>query len=285
LDAADPLTIRPLRPADRERVLEIVADVWDGHDYLPQVLDDWLADPAGNLQAGELDGVVVAVHRWRPIQRSIAYYEGMRVAKDHRRQGIGRAMLRAAIEEVRGLEGYEVLRLATGNPHARALFESEGFRHRLTVTHWQADRVEGGEPARMPPVADAARLHRMLSADPALAAYAGLDPLPDGPREVDVAYLEELLRGGHLREGAGGRAIALAGPYFGGRRLIASLVAGSGAALQDLLLALRYEADADGREGVGILAPRDHPAEKDFLAVGYDQPDRGWEFSILDLTL
>ncbi len=224
LDAADALTIRPLRPADRERVLEIVADVWDGHDYLPQVLDDWLADPAGNFQAGELDGVVVAVHRWRPIQRSIAYYEGMRVAKDHRRQG-------------------------------------------------------------MPPVADAARLHRMLSADPALAAYAGLDPLPDGPREVDVGYLEELLRGGRLREGAGGRALALAGPYFGGRRLIASLVAGSGAALQDLLLALRYEADADGREGVGILAPRDHPAEKDFLAVGYDQPDRGWEFSILDLTL
>src|SRR5205814_4261930 len=97
-----------------------------------------------------------------------------------------------------------------------------------------------------------------LSADPALAAYAGVDPLQDGPREVDVAYLEQLLRSGHVREGTGSRAIALAGPYFGGRPLTASLVAGSGGALQDLLLALRYEADADGREGVGILAPRDH---------------------------
>lgn len=285
MDATDPLTIRPLRPADRERVLEIVADVWEGHDYLPQVLDDWLADPAGNFQAGELEGVVVAVHRWRPIQRTVAYYEGLRVASAHRRRGVGRAMLRAAIAEVRGLDGYERLRLATGNPHARALFEAEGFRHRLTVTRWVADRVEGGEPARMPPVADAARLHRTLTADPALAAYGGLDPLPDGARDVDVAYLEEVLRGGHLREGGGGRAIALAGPYFGGRRLTASLVAGAGAALQDLLLALRYEADADGREGAGILAPRDHPAENDFRAVGYDQPDRGWEYSILDLTL
>ena len=49
-------------------------------------------------------------------------------------------------------------------------------------------------------------------------------------------------------------------------------------------MALRFEADADGLEGAAILAPRDHPARKDFEAVGYD-PDRDWEFSILDLKL
>jgi GNAT superfamily N-acetyltransferase len=283
LDAPEDLSIRPLRAADRERVLELVAGVWDGHDYIPRVFDDWLATPGGAFQAGELDGVVVAIHRWRPIQRSVAYYEGMRVAPEARRRGTGRAMLRSAIEEVRGL-GYEVLRLATGNPDARALFESEGFRHRLSVTGWRADRLEGGEPARMPPASDAERVLRALKADPALAAYDGLDALPSGPRDVDLDYVTQSLERGAVREGAGGRALLFAGPGFGGRRLHASLVAGSGAALQDLLMALRFEADADGLEGAGILAPRDHPAQKDFESVGYD-PDGDWEFSILDLAL
>ena len=283
MDAPEDLSIRPLRAADRERVLEMVAGVWEGHDYLPRVFDDWLATPGGAFEAGELDGVVVGVHRWRPIQRSVAYYEGMRVAPEARRRGIGRALLRAAIAEVRGL-GYDVLRLATGNPDARTLFESEGFRHRLSVTGWRADRLEGGEPARIPPAADAERLLRALQADPALAAYAGLDPLPSGPRDVDLEYVSQSLERGTVREGAGGRALVFAGPGFGGRRLQATLVAGSGAALRDLLMALRFEADADGLEGVGILAPRDHPAAKDFAAVGYD-PDGDWEFSILDLKL
>jgi GNAT superfamily N-acetyltransferase len=283
LDAPQDLSIRPLRAADRERVLEMVAGVWDGHDYIPRVFDDWLATPGGAFEAGELDGVVMAIQRWRPIQRSVAYYEGMRVAPEGRRQGIGRAMLRAAIEEVRGL-GYDVMRLATGNPSARALFESEGFRHRLSVAGWRADRLEGGEPARMPPASDAARVLRALEADPALAAYQRLDPLPSGPRDVDLDYVTQSLERGTVREGAGGRAVVFAGPGFGGQRLHATLVSGSGAALQDLLMALRFEADADGMEGAGILAPRDHPARKDFEAVGYD-PDGDWEFSILDLTL
>lgn len=263
---------------------ELVADIWDGHDYLPRVFDEWLASPGGAFEAGELDGVVVAVHRWKPIQRSVAYYEGMRVAHSLQRQGIGRAMLRAAIEQVRGL-GYEILRLATGNPDALALFESEGFRRRTSVGVLHAGRQEGGEPARIPPGSEADRLLRALEADPALALYDRLDPLPSGPRDVDGAYLAELLRQGRVREGAGARALALVGPGFGGRRLYATLVAGAGGALQDLLLALRFEADADGLEGVGLLVPPGHPAAKDFEAVGYSQPDRAFDFSVLDLTL
>jgi len=262
----------------------MVAGLWDGRDYLPSVFEEWLASPGGAFEAGELEGVVVAVHRWKPIQRSVAYYEGMRVAEEVRRRGVGRAMLRSAIEQVRGL-GYEVMRLATGNPDAVALFESAGFRKRATLAVWRAGRQEGGEPARIPPAAEGERLTRILEAEPALALYDRLDPLPGGPRDVDGAYLAELLQQGRVREGAGGRALVLVGPGFGARRLFGTLVAGSGAALQDLLLALRFESDADGLDGVGLLAPPGHPAEKDFQAVGYSQPDRAFEYSVLDLSL
>ena len=102
---------------------------------------------------------------------------------------------------------------------------------------------------------------------------------------MDGAYLFELLQQGRVREGAGGRALVLVGPGFGGRRLYGTLVAGAGGALQDLLLALRFEADADGLEGAGLLVPPEHPAEKDLQAVGYSQPDLAFEYSVLDLKL
>jgi hypothetical protein len=42
-----PVGLRPVRPGDRAAVEAIAAQVWDGEDYLPQVFDDWLADPEG----------------------------------------------------------------------------------------------------------------------------------------------------------------------------------------------------------------------------------------------
>src|SRR5207247_7706642 len=116
LEAAD-LILRPVRPADRERVLEISAGVWDGTDYLPELFDAWAADPGASFQAAEIDGVVVGVQRLRPIGRRLMFYEGLRVAQERRRQGLARAMLRRAIAEARSL-GFVEMRLYTGNPDA-----------------------------------------------------------------------------------------------------------------------------------------------------------------------
>lgn len=74
------LSLRPMRPADRERVMEICRDVWDGHDYIPRVFDEWLADAGAAFQAGEVDGVVVGLQRLRPYAPGLIWYEGLRVA-------------------------------------------------------------------------------------------------------------------------------------------------------------------------------------------------------------
>ena len=52
-----------MRPADRERVVELTADVWEGHDYLPEVFEAWVADPSADFMAAEEDGVVVGLQR------------------------------------------------------------------------------------------------------------------------------------------------------------------------------------------------------------------------------
>ncbi|TMD51749.1 MAG: GNAT family N-acetyltransferase [Chloroflexi bacterium] len=81
----------------------MVAEVWEGHDYIPRVFDDWVSDPGAWFQAAEVDGELVGIQRLRPIARTVVWYEGLRVAPQKRRQGLARAMLNAAAGQARGL--------------------------------------------------------------------------------------------------------------------------------------------------------------------------------------
>ncbi|HXM55302.1 MAG TPA: GNAT family N-acetyltransferase [Candidatus Dormibacteraeota bacterium] len=247
--------------------MEISRDVWDGNDYLPEVFDAWTADPGATFQAAEVDGIVIGVQRLRPIARGVMFYEGLRVAESHRRQGVARTMLQAAIGEARSL-GFERMRLYTENSDAGRLFTVEGFKLVADCVTWTALRVEGGDPPRLGSPSEAAGLAERLRQDPALAAYGGVNPDWNGTLDVDAALLEHLAEQGQVRVGAGGRGVALirAG---GRRRLPVTFMGGSGAALQDLLMALRFEADWMDMAAVRVLAPVNHPAAADLGEVGY----------------
>lgn len=260
----------------------MVAGVWDGHDYIPRVFDAWVADPGAWFQAAEVEGEVVGVQRLRPIAPRLLWYEGLRVDPGHRRRGLARAMLVAAAAQGRGL-GFEEMRLATGNPDAVSLFTSAGFRLLVAPRLWRATRVEGDEPARMPSPSDGAKLARLVGEDPALALYGGVIADGEWALDLDAELLGRLAGEGRLRMAGSGRALAAVRPGWGGDRLWASFVSGSGGALRELLQALRYEADSDGLEGVSLWAPDGHPGEEDFTASGYDseaEPFRMHYFSL-----
>jgi GNAT superfamily N-acetyltransferase len=266
--ASAELTLRPMRAADRERVVEISRDIWEGHDYLPRVFDEWLADGGASFQAAELDGVVVGVQRLRPIAPNIVWYEGLRVASMHRRQGLARTMLASAIADARE-QRFREMRLGTGNPDAVPLFESMGFRRLVDVRWWRGLRMEGGEPARMPDPDEARKLWPPIEKTPGIELYHGVPADFNGARDMDGDELERLARIGMLRVGPGGRALAvLREPW--GNNLAVAFIAGRGGALRELLMALRFEADADGLGHVSVSLPRDHPAADDMTASGYD---------------
>ena len=265
---ASDLILRPVRPADRERIVEITRDVWEGHDYIPRVFDDWVEEASAAFQAVEVDGVVVGVQRMRPYAHGLVWYEGLRVATSHRRRGIARSMLESAIAESRE-QGFRGMRLATGNPDAVPLFESVGFKRLIDVRWWKAGRVEGGDSARIPDPNEAERLWSAVSASPGLELYHGVSADFNGARDLGAAELATLASTGMLRAAAGGRAVAGLRDAWG-RNLAVAFVAGRGAALRDLLLALRYEADADGLDHVTVALPRGHPAGDDMNASGYD---------------
>ena len=266
--AAPDLTLRPMRAADRERVVEISRDIWDGHDYLPRVFDDWLANAGAAFQAAELDGVVVGVQRLRPIAPGLVWYEGLRVASTHRRQGLARAMLASAIADAKE-QGFREMRLGTGNADAVPLFESMGFRRLVDVRWWRGLRVEGGEPARMPDPSEARKLWPAIEKTPGVELYHGVPADFNGARDMDADELERLAKIGMLRVGPGGRSLAaLREPWA--NNLAVAFIAGGGGALRELLMALRFEADTDGLSHVTVSLPRDHPAADDMTASGYD---------------
>jgi GNAT superfamily N-acetyltransferase len=260
--------MRPVRPADRDRIVELTRDVWGGHDYLPEVFDDWVADAASAFEALEVDGVVVGLQRLRPYAPGLVWYEGLRVASSHRRQGLARAMLTSAIAEAKE-QGHREMRLATGNVDAVPLFESVGFERLVDVRWWRGSRVEGGESARIPGAAEAEKLWPGIARSPGIELYGGVVADFNGARDLGSAELARLAENGMLRVGPGGRAVAgLRRPW--GDNVAVGFIAGSGGALRDLLMALRFEADADGLDDVVVTLPRDHPAADDLRATGYD---------------
>ena len=262
------LVIRPVRPADRERVVEVTKDVWGGRDYIPEVFDEWVADAASAFEALEVDGTVVGLQRLRPYAPGLVWYEGLRVAASHRRQGLARAMLESAIAEAKE-QGSGEMRLGTANLDAVKLFESVGFKRLVDVRWWVGTRMEGGESARMPDAAEAEKLWPAIAKSAGIDLYHGVNADFGGAHDLGPAELARLATIGMLRVGPGGRAVAgLREPW--GESLAVSLIAGSGGALRDLLLALRFEADADGAPRVSIAVPRDHPAADDLRASGYD---------------
>jgi GNAT superfamily N-acetyltransferase len=246
-------------------------DVWEGRDYITRVFDRWVSDAGAAFQAGEIEGVVVGVQRLRPYAPGLVWYEGLRVATEHRRQGIARSMLAAAIDEARE-QGFQEMRLATRDLPAVRLFESAGFQRIVEVGWWRGMRVEGGEPARMPDAAEAKKLWPFVAASPGIQLYGGVSPDLNAARNLDADELERLARNGLLRVGPGGRAVALLREPWG-QNVAVSLLAGAGGALRELLMALRFEADADGLSHVTVNLPPGHPAEEDLKASGYDFAD------------
>jgi GNAT superfamily N-acetyltransferase len=87
-----------------------------------------LGPPGGTFVVGYCDGQPVCGGGIKRLPDEACEIKRMYVVPAARRQGVARALLRALEEAARGL-GYDIARLDTGplQPHARGLYESEGY--------------------------------------------------------------------------------------------------------------------------------------------------------------
>jgi RimJ/RimL family protein N-acetyltransferase len=93
------LTIRTARLADRARILAISAQIWEGDDYVPKVIDDWLRMRDSEVAVAELNGVVISFARTATLAPGYVWLEGIRTDTAAQGHGAGRSLTEYFIEK------------------------------------------------------------------------------------------------------------------------------------------------------------------------------------------
>lgn len=124
------LTFRKAVPEDKPAVLAICAQIWEGDDYIPEVWDEWIADPYGQLSVVELEGKVVGLGKLTRLTPTEWWLEGLRVDPAYQGRGIGRFLHEQGVALADRL-GRGVLRFATSSAnHSVHRFAADtGFMH------------------------------------------------------------------------------------------------------------------------------------------------------------
>jgi GNAT superfamily N-acetyltransferase len=100
----------------------------DGPD-MPKAGPGEMNPPAGAFLVGYLDDTPICCGGLKRLNLQACEIKRMFVAPQARRRGVARALLAAIEARAREL-GYTIARLDTGprQPHARALYEAQGYR-------------------------------------------------------------------------------------------------------------------------------------------------------------
>jgi len=127
--------IRKVTESDREDILEISRHIWEGHDYLPSVIEEWLKDSHSYTCGIEVEDQFVALANLRVIEGGrTGWMEGLRVHPDHRGKGYANALTEYLIEKAVEL-GVQRLRYTTSNENEASLrlAEKYGFKSILEM--------------------------------------------------------------------------------------------------------------------------------------------------------
>jgi len=167
------ITVRPARVEDREAILAISAQIWQGEDYIPLVLDGWLAE--GGLAVAELDGVVAGLGKLTVLAPGEVWLEGLRVDPAHRGKGVAKALARHQLESALGLNPRSI-RFATAEVNAESLHIAgrQGFRETARFTYVEGPVRDEPAPLGVTPVHDVAPAWALVQSSPTFRDARGL---------------------------------------------------------------------------------------------------------------
>src|SRR2546429_1162990 len=134
--------IRKATAVDKAPILEICKNIWNGHDYLPGVWDDWLADKDGRLIVATVKGRTVGVAHASLQTPDVAWLEGVRVHEKHRGLGIAGMLNKALVEWARRKRAH-VARLCTGSSNLASKKHLAKIGFPLLQTFQRLDSTRG----------------------------------------------------------------------------------------------------------------------------------------------
>ncbi len=222
-DAAPQIQVRAAQAADGPAIEAISAQIWEGRDYIPDVWEDWLADPDGQFSVAEMEGRVVGYGKLTRLADGEWWMEGLRVAPAHRGEGIAGRLHAHQIELAR-CTGRGTLRLGTHaeNHPVHHMAARDGFRRVAVYRPYRADPLPALEPPSLRRLtgADLETAWALVQNSPRLRAASGLCEDFWHWKSLTRAELERRLADGDawgLETGGALAALALVGrPEEGG---------------------------------------------------------------------
>ena len=135
---------RPALERDLEEVKEFCKTIWDGHDYIADVIDDWFHDPRPGLFAvAEYEGHAIACSKITWLAEGQWWLEGFRVDPAYQGRGVG-SLIHRYVDRWWLEHGDGVLRLMTSskNKSVHHLCENTGFTRLFEVRGYQAEPLK-----------------------------------------------------------------------------------------------------------------------------------------------
>ncbi len=133
------MTFRLATPADKPRILEIAAQVWEGDDYVPDVIDDWLALGSAALIAACVGDTLVAFGRYDRILPDYVWLEGLRTDPAWQGRGIAKALTTHMLARAHADGAYRIgLSTYLDNLASQRTVESHGFKRTAEFVYLEA---------------------------------------------------------------------------------------------------------------------------------------------------
>ncbi len=125
---------RELTIADIPAIKEISKDIWEGDDYIPYVIDDWLQDKKSMNYGTFKDKnkkTLIGFGRVKLFNNELAWLEGGRIKVSYQGQGIGKLQLGYAVEYA-AKSGVKLAQYdtASDNVASISLAKYYGFKHK-----------------------------------------------------------------------------------------------------------------------------------------------------------
>jgi GNAT superfamily N-acetyltransferase len=197
------IIIRPARQSDTEDVLELTRHIWEGHDYVPYVWADWLADGSGRLLVAEYQGNLLGFSKLTCLSDEDWWMEGLRVHPAYQGHGIASRLTEASLQAWLQI-GQGTVRLTTAPSRLpiHHLCERLGFTKIGEITAFVAPALEGssgvaaGQPFTAVSPGEVSEALAYAQGSPVLALGFGLIDLGwcwAPPRQT---YLESSIQNG-----------------------------------------------------------------------------------------
>jgi GNAT superfamily N-acetyltransferase len=167
------LRLEPASTLSLEQLAALFTDAYEGYPVSMHVDATGLARMIETSDL-DLDAARIARVAGEPagvcmlgVRGDEGWIGGMGVVPQHRREGIGEALMRAVLEEARG-RGVRRVRLEVleENDGARLLYEKLGFEHLRDVCVWTLDAEPGEDAGREVTVAEAQEFVREHRPEP-----------------------------------------------------------------------------------------------------------------------